>query len=144
VDAEVAAHRCSVLVVDDDPEIRDLLRVSLTADGYDVATVNDGAAALYHLRSHTDTCMILLDLMLPGMDGARFRTAQLRDRSLAWLPVIVMSGGVEAAQAARAFGTTGFVGKPLDLDEVRRTLLAIGCCRRRSAGPRGRGPRTLR
>jgi CheY-like chemotaxis protein len=122
-------HRCSVLVVDDDADIRELLRVSLSSNGYDVAAVADGREALQYLRSHVDTCMILLDLLLPAMDGAMFRAAQLRDRSLAWIPVVVMSGGVEAAVTARAFGARAFVRKPLDLDDVRRTLGTIECCR---------------
>ncbi len=73
-------HRCTVLVVEDDAETRALLRVALTADGYDVATVANGREAMHHLRSHADACIILLDLMLPVMDGAHFRTAQLNDR----------------------------------------------------------------
>jgi CheY-like chemotaxis protein len=72
-------HRCSVLVVDDDPDIRELLRVALTAEGYDVAGVPNGREALHHLRSHAATCIILLDLILPVMDGLQFRTAQRHD-----------------------------------------------------------------
>ena len=71
--------------------------------------------------------MLLLDLLLPTMDGARFRAAQLRDRLLAWIPVVLMSGGVEAAEKARAFGARGFLRKPLDLDQVRTTLRSVGC-----------------
>jgi len=83
-------HHCGILVVDDDAEIRELLRVALSADGYSVAGVPDGREALHYLRSHADTCIILLDLMLPVMDGVAFRAAQLRDRSLAWIPIVVM------------------------------------------------------
>ncbi len=120
-------HRCGVLIIDDDAEVRELLPVSLATDGYRVATVRDGREALTYLRSHADTCMLLLDLLLPTMDGARFRAAQLRDRSLAWTPVVLMSGGVEAAEKARAFGARGFLRKPLDLDQVRTTLRNVGC-----------------
>jgi CheY-like chemotaxis protein len=127
----VPAHQCSVLVVDDDPEVRELLRVSLSADGYRVATARDGREALTCLRSQADTCIVLLDLLLPTMDGTKFRAAQLRDRSLAWIPVVLMSGGVEAGQKARAFGARGFVRKPLDLDQVRATLRNVGCPRAR-------------
>src|SRR5690349_14816755 len=90
----VAGHRCGVLIVDDDADVRELLRMSLGAAGYRVATVPDGREALHYLRSHADICMIVLDLMLPSMDGAQFRAAQLRDRSLAWIPVIVVSGAI--------------------------------------------------
>src|SRR6185503_12550310 len=122
---------CSVLVVDDDGDVRELLRVALTSEGYRVAGVPNGREALHYLRSHADTCIILLDLMLPVMDGAQFRRAQLRDRSLAWIPLVVMSSAVDAQRSAREFGARSVVRKPLDLDEVRQALRVIGCCRAR-------------
>ena len=133
-------HRCSVLVVDDDPDVRELLRVALSAEGYYVAGVANGRDALHHLRSHADTCIIVLDLMLPVMDGVQFRTAQLRDRSLAWIPVVVTSGLDDDGRRARELGARRFIRKPLNLDEVRSALRHIGCCqakpRRYSEGTR--------
>jgi len=137
------SHRCSVLVVDDDVDVRELLRVALTSDGYRVAGVPNGREALHYLRSHADTCIILLDLMLPVMDGAQFRHAQLRDRSLAWIPLVVMSAAVDTDRRARALGARSVIGKPLDLDEIRRALRAIGCCQarpRRVVAPPARDP----
>jgi CheY-like chemotaxis protein len=124
-------HRCSVLVVDDDADVRELLRLALSADGYAVATVPNGREALYYLRSHVETCIIVLDLMLPVMDGVQFRAVQLRDRSLAWIPVVVMSASDDAQQRAREMGARRFLRKPLNLDEVRHALRYIGCCRAR-------------
>ncbi len=124
-------HRCGVLVVDDDLDARELLEVALRSAGYRIAGVPNGREALHYLRSHADTCIILLDLMLPVMDGARFRHAQLHDRSLAWIPVVVMSGAMDADQRARDIGARHLVRKPLDLDEVRQTLKMIGCCQAR-------------
>jgi CheY-like chemotaxis protein len=129
------SHRCSILVVDDDPEIGELLRVALTNEGYEVATVPNGREALHHLRSHADTCIILLDLMLPVMDGAHFRSAQLRDRSLAWIPLVVMSGAVDADRRARELGARRLVRKPLDLDDVKTALRYVGCCQARPRRP---------
>lgn len=126
-----APHRCSVLVVDDDVDLQDLLRVALETDGYDVAAVSNGREALHYLRSHAETCIVLLDIMLPVMDGAHFRAAQLRDRSLSWIPVVVMSAAVDAERRARELGARRFVRKPLDLDEVRLALRHIGCCQAR-------------
>jgi CheY-like chemotaxis protein len=120
-------HRCSVLVIEDDSELTEVLRVALTTDGYDVSTVANGREALRHLRSTADTCMILLDLSLPVMDGRQFRTAQLRDRALAWIPVVVLSGTVDASRDAQELGAWSFVRKPVDVDELRQTLRHIGC-----------------
>ena len=126
-----AAHRCSILVVDDDPDVGELMRVTLEAEGYRVASVRNGREALNHLRSHADTCIILLDLMLPIMDGTHFRITQLNDRSLAWIPVVLMSGAPEADRRARELGARRLVKKPLDLDEVKQALRSVGCCQAR-------------
>ena len=133
-------HRCGILVVDDDAEIRELLRVALSADGYSVAGVPNGREALHYLRSHVGVCMIILDLMLPVMDGVAFRAAQLRDRSLAWIPIVVISAVNDADARAREMGARRLVRKPLDLDEVRNVLGLIGCCqaRPRQASDRSR------
>jgi CheY-like chemotaxis protein len=61
------------------------------------------------------------------MDGERFRAAQLRDRSLAWIPAIAMSAMVDAGRKARELGARRFLPKPLDLDEVRGALRQVGC-----------------
>jgi len=130
-------HRCSVLVVDDDAEICELLGVALSADGYLVACAPNGREALHHLRSHADVCIILLDLILPVMDGVQFRHAQLRDRSLAWIPLVVMSGAIDADRRARELGARRLIRKPLDLDNVRLALRSIDCCQARPRGAAG-------
>jgi CheY-like chemotaxis protein len=124
-------HRCSILVVEDEPELQDVLRVALEADGYHVSVVNNGRDALNHLRTTPTTCLIILDLILPVLSGHRFRAAQLRDRSLAWIPVIILSGGVEAAREARELGARAFVRKPANVDELRAAVRRVGCLRAR-------------
>ncbi len=133
---EVAPHCCTVLVVDDDPEVREVLSAWLSADGYRVRTARDGRDALNRLRSTPETCVIVLDLQMPSMDGARFRDAQLRDRSLAWIPVVVMSATLDGARTARELGARGFVRKPCDVERVREIVRQIGCARR-PRGPTG-------
>jgi len=125
--ADAAYHRCSVLVVEDDPEARELLRIALSTEGYNVACVGNGREALNHLRSHADTCMIVLDLDLPVMNGVEFRHAQLYDRALAWIPVILMSGASDRERQASELGVRALVRKPLNLDEVKNALASIGC-----------------
>jgi CheY-like chemotaxis protein len=136
-DAPAVLHRCSVLVVDDDPAVRELLLVALTGEGYDVAIVRNGREALHHLRSHAETCAIIMELVLPVMDGRAFRIVQLRDRSLAWIPVVMMSAASDGDRRAQDLGARFFVRKPLNLDDLGHALRRIGCCQTR---PRGAAP----
>lgn len=122
-------RHCSILIVEDEPGLRDVLSVALEADGYRVATCPDGRAAMKHLRSTGSTCLIVLDLMLPVMNGRVFRDLQLRDRSLAWIPVIVVSGAFDAVRDAHELGASAFVRKPVDVDELRATVARVTCAR---------------
>ncbi len=126
----VTRHRCVVLIVDDDAELREVLRAWLSSDGYEVRTAPDGRAALRVLRSTPETCIILLDSMMPIMDAAAFRAAQCRDRALAWIPVVLMSGGLDTARTARELGARSFVQKPFDPERVRDAVRQIGCASR--------------
>jgi CheY-like chemotaxis protein len=130
-------HRCAVLIVDDDADSQEMLRLALDAAGYTVSITANGRDALTHLRSTANTCIIILDLSLPMMDGAQFRAAQLRDRALAWIPVVVLSGSIDGAVRARELGARAFVPKPVDLDRLGAALRRIGCCHAR---PRSEGP----
>jgi DNA-binding NtrC family response regulator len=128
------SHLCSVLLVEDDDEQREMLRIALTTAGYDVATARNGRHALDHLRSTTGTCVLVLDLLMPVMDGVQFRAAQRRDRSLAWLPVVIISGALDAAQTAVALDARGFVRKPIDIDRLLGAVAEAGCRRRAADG----------
>lgn len=121
----ISSSPCTILVVDDDVDMQELLRVALRFDGYDVASARTGRDALDYLRSHAETCAILLDLMLPGMDGAQFRALQRRDRSLAWIPVIVMSSAMDLDRRVRDIAPRMLVRKPVDLDELRRAVRLV-------------------
>jgi CheY-like chemotaxis protein len=118
-------HRCSILVVDDDRDMQELLRVTLAGDGYAVSIASDGREALDHLRSHSETCAIVLDLLLPGMSGAQFRQIQLRDRALAWIPVIVISAADDITVRSGELRAQSVVPKPVDLDRLRWELSRV-------------------
>ena len=109
----------SVLVVDDDVDIRLVVRMILEGGGYDVIEAADGAEALARLREHRP-CVILLDLMMPGVDGFQFRAKQMQDPSLADIPVVIISGGGGVAKKAEELGVEGHLVKPPEL----RHLLA--------------------
>jgi CheY-like chemotaxis protein len=144
--AATAAHSAAkrepaILILDADSEIRELVAVALSADGYRVDGCESGRDALNHLRSHPDIGVILLDLMLPRMGAARFRATRHRDRSLACIPVIAMSGAIDAARQAEPLGAHALVGKPIDLDQLRKTLRRVGGFRGRLHGDERRALR---
>jgi CheY-like chemotaxis protein len=81
----------SILVVDDDVAVRNSLRWLLESDGYQVVTAANGGQALDLLRQGLRPCLILLDLMMPAVDGWTFRRIQLEDARLSKIPVVVYS-----------------------------------------------------
>ena len=118
----------SVLVVDDDPDIRDALVDVLSDHGYEAHAVANGREALDVLSQGARPRVILLDLMMPVMDGVQFRSQQLRDPSLREVPVILISAGNDLAEHATSLGVTESLRKPLDLERLLR-------CIARYAGP---------
>jgi CheY-like chemotaxis protein len=111
-----------ILVVEDDEDTRELLQALLEAEGYVVRTAVNGQDALTALRHITPPQLILLDLMMPVMNGWQFRRQQLRDRRLASIPVLVLSAVQDAQEQASALNVTGFFQKPFDLDALVRTV----------------------
>ena len=100
-DAE--SHRHSVLLIEDDMDTRDAVEAFAEAAGFDVVAHHDAAMALNYLKGASHTCLILLDLYMPGMDGFAFRRAQLADPALADIPTVILSGGsLVDEKAARA------------------------------------------
>src|SRR3954462_7421991 len=89
--ASQAINAAEILVVDDDPDIRDSLREVLEDEGYSVACVGNGREALEYLHRGPRPRVILLDLMMPVMDGWQFRREQKRDPAIADIPLIVIT-----------------------------------------------------
>jgi CheY-like chemotaxis protein len=113
-----SAHRTSILIVDDDADIREALVDVLTDHGYPAHAVAHGAAALAALKGGMRPCLILLDLMMPVMDGITFRQHQLADPDLEQLPVLVISAGNDLSLHAQALGAVESLRKPIDLDKL--------------------------
>ena len=108
-----------VLVVEDDRDIREGLLDTLTDHGYESVGAANGQDALTALRTGNDLpCMILLDIMMPVMDGAIFREAQLRDPDLAEIPVVLISAHRDLPQRARSLNAAAYLEKPLKLQEL--------------------------
>jgi len=104
-----------VLVVEDDESMRELLRLHLSAAGYDVVTAEDGIAAGYAvLKAPPD--LIICDIEMPNMDGFQLVGALRADRSLPKFPVIFLTSSHEGDARARELGACAFLTKPVLAD----------------------------
>jgi CheY-like chemotaxis protein len=104
------------LIVDDDQAIREALSDALELEGYRVVGVEHGAAAMRHLETGARPCLILLDLMMPVMDGKAFRSAMLGEPALMDIPVVVITAG--GPQTAAAMNALNVLHKPLSMNTV--------------------------
>jgi CheY-like chemotaxis protein len=113
-----------VLVVDDEADLRETLHMVLQLEGYRVVTARDGAEALARLRDGgVFPCLILLDIMMPRMNGVQFRQEQMSDPALRDIPVVVLTGGSEAVLSKAAALGLEALRKPVKLDAL---LSAVG------------------
>ena len=115
----------TVLVVEDDFDLRDALVPILEYEGHRVVSAANGKEALERLQTMPPPSLILLDLMMPVMSGEEFRAEQLRDPTLASIPVVVVSAHASAEERAALLGAAGCVKKPFEiedlLEQVRRS-----------------------
>jgi CheY-like chemotaxis protein len=122
--APIASPNRQILLVDDDGLTRSALAMVLDADGYAIREAANGEEALRLLAHGPPPCLILLDLIMPVMDGCAFRARQLRDPALADIPVVVFSAAPDVSRRAAALGVAESLQKPIDpellLDAVRR------------------------
>jgi len=107
-----------VLLVEDDLDIAEAILDVLMDEGYEVAHATNGREALELLHTQPRPAVILLDLMMPEMDGPQFRAEQLRDPALSSIPVVVLSADRLVAQKAKELGVWGYVTKPLQPDQL--------------------------
>ena len=108
-----------VLLIEDDPDVRTTLADILELEGFEVEWCEDGATALERLRTGDRPDVILLDLMMPQMDGWQFRSLQEAEPSFAHIPVVVLSaqGGLTADQIQRLHAAA-FLRKPIEVGQL--------------------------
>jgi CheY-like chemotaxis protein len=111
-----------ILVVEDDSDIGDAIRDALEDQGYEVAVAANGRDALDKLRTITAD-LILLDWMMPVMDGQAFLEALHGDEALSRIPAVILTADLRLADRARDFRVAGFLRKPISLDDL---LEAVG------------------
>ena len=120
-------HR-HVMVVEDDETIRDSLIEYLADKGYQTKGAADGKQALDELAADpVAPCLIVLDLMMPVMDGWTFRAEQMRHPQLAQIPVVVISAVRDVAKQVKDLGLIGYLKKPIDLKQLL-TIVSEHCC----------------
>jgi len=113
----------NILVVDDNPNMRELLRLHLGAAGYSVTAAEDGIAAGYIvLRAPPD--LIICDVNMPHMDGFEFIAALRADKTLPRFPVIFLTTEAEGELRGRALGAVGYHAKPIRVDQLLEVIAA--------------------
>ena len=116
----------TVFIIEDDLDTREMLARFLELEGFQVESAENGKLALERLGHGTHACVILLDLMMPVMDGWQFREAQVQNEELAKIPVVVVSAA--GRDRLERIDADAYLSKPVDLEEL------LGCvthfCRR--------------
>ena len=114
--------RGTVMVIEDDPDCLEAMADALQFDGYEVIVSTNGLEALGHLKAHRPPDLILLDLMMPVMDGWEFLRAQRELAPLAHVPVALLSGERELDRLAAELAVEGHIQKPIALDKLLETV----------------------
>src|SRR6266446_4257957 len=107
----------SILIVEDDPDTREMLERFLQLERYDVRTAANAQLALQSLQADHALCVILLDLMMPVMNGWQFREAQARDPRLSGIPVVVVTAAGPKERIPR-INADAWLSKPVDFDRL--------------------------
>jgi CheY-like chemotaxis protein len=114
-----------LLVVEDDPDVREALAGVLHEAGYLTSWAEDGGAAIVALRRGPRPAAILLDLMMPGMDGYDFRAEQRSDPAIADIPIILLSAVRGAERAAATLEAAAFLPKPAPIEKLLAVISRV-------------------
>ena len=111
-----------ILVIDDDPGVRRLVKDVLEVEGFEVSVAGDGYAGLRQIELDRPDCVVL-DVMMPGLDGHGVLT-RIRSGGSRHLPVVMLTAAADDGQAWRAWteGVDYFLSKPFDPEELLRFL----------------------
>ncbi len=114
-----------ILIVEDSSDLRALLREFFEGEGFNIRLASNGQEALDLLKTtKTLPSFILLDLMMPIMDGYTFREEQRRDQRFSSIPVVVMTADGQGEEKTKNLGVKGFLKKPInDVDDLIKTAM---------------------
>ena len=118
-----------ILVIEDDRDSRETFCEVLRLAGFECVSAHDGAEGLGVLLGDLPVDAILLDLMMPKLDGWQFRKQQLANPTFAKIPVIVVSALAVARKSAPTFGASAFLAKPVAAEDL------VAAFRRVAPGP---------
>ena len=110
----------NILVVEDNDDVREMMAVTLELEGHDVATAINGRDALNKLQTGDKPSLILLDLMMPVMNGWEFRRALEKDPTLNRVPVVIVSAATD--ELMRRSPDAVYLPKPVDMDELLHVI----------------------
>jgi CheY-like chemotaxis protein len=111
-----------ILIVEDDRDIAENLKELLELEGYAAEIARDGQQAINRIKGQPFPKVILLDLMMPLMDGFQFREEQLKDPAMATIPVVVMTAGGKIELKVQKMNAQAYFRKPLDIDNLLKTI----------------------
>ena len=114
--------RNPILVIDDDEDIRDVLEMALESMGYCVEQAGGGAEALRLMEDGPKPSLVLLDMMMPDMDGEAVLSAMRRAPALADIPVVLVTGHAAAQEKALELNAASALVKPIQYDELASTV----------------------
>ena len=124
-----------ILVIDDDNDTREIISEVLAAEGHEVRGAGDGVTALAELRHGGRPSLILLDMMMPRLDGEGFMKALRSDPSLADIPVVILTAHPAARKKAAELGAAGCLLKPVELVDLVDLITSV---ERTQLGPTAR------
>lgn len=116
-----------IFVIEDEKDIRDSLREAIESEGYSTIGASNGRDAISMFQSEAEIPekmpdLILLDHLMPHMNGASFLAHARENKHLAKIPIVLMTADRKAAQKAATFGADGHLHKPLELDDLFTTI----------------------
>lgn len=118
--------QAEIFVVEDDIDIRQTLADALEMEGYGVVVAVDGRDAIERLEAASSMpSLILLDLMMPRMNGLEFCAAMRNVARLAEIPVVLVSADTRLKEKAAAVGAAGILTKPVSLDALYATVARV-------------------
>ncbi|MEO8190612.1 MAG: response regulator [Acidobacteriota bacterium] len=126
-DSAPRALRRKLLLVEDDAELRESLCDLLRDAGFDVECAENGRVALTYLEGNSAPCVVLLDLMMPVMNGWEFRDAQFRNEKISDIPVVILTADGRAEIKAETLRAAGYLRKPIQVDRLLEMLEQFEC-----------------